>query len=195
MENADFISLIISRRSIRDFKKKAVSEKKLLRLIEAASYAPSGGNGQPWFFHIISNQAVIKKLREAARKSNPKSEMAKIYGTLFNAPCIIAVSIDMGKKWYHKSDPLKPKNPDDIFDNPDYASVSAAVQNILLAAHSLKIGSCWCKISASSREKMEEILKIKPPLRLFANIAIGYYDKPPGTPQRKKIKDICKFVD
>lgn len=191
----DTYQVIISRRSTRDYLSKKVPNKIIAEIIKAASWAPSGNNSQPWFFYAVSNREIINKMRKAVIESDPKNRWLKNYGAFFNAPCIISVAIDTNKRWYHSKNPAKVDSIDDVLDNPDYFSVAAAIQNLLLAAHALKIGSCWCKTSKKYRERLEKILKIKKPYKLAANITLGYYRKTPAVPPRKPLKDIYSLFD
>jgi len=75
---------IKGRRSIRTFKKQNVPEETITQLIEAASYAPSAGNIQPWQFVIVKNPTVKKKLAESALNQNHVND----------APVVIVVCAD-----------------------------------------------------------------------------------------------------
>ncbi len=126
------IENIKERRSIRIFKTDPVSEDDLNVIIEAGSYAPSQGNKQTWHFTIIKSPSMINEMIEAARiwTSNSETpafrERAKVieYDLFYGSPVNIIVS---GKD-------------EDPYSKTDCA---AAVQNMLLAAQSLGLASCW----------------------------------------------------
>jgi len=188
---------IVSRRSIRNYNQKRITKKDFISLIKAASMAPSGSNAQPWHFYIIRNKKIIQKMKDIVLEYSSTPNLAKKYGTFFNAPYVISVCIDINRRWYHsKPGPQKIKNIEDVLENPDYFSVATAIQNLLLSAHSINIGTCWCKISKEYRNKLEKLLNIPPHRRIVANIAIGYYDKKkiPSKPSRKPLKNICTFI-
>ena len=112
---------ILSRRSIRKFLDKPVSDEHITSILRAAMSAPSAGNGQPWEFIVIKNKDILMQVPEL----HPYAKMAA------EAPISIVVCCDTSKK------------PREGFWMQD---LSAASQNILLAANSLGLGSVWCGI-------------------------------------------------
>lgn len=137
----DIIEIIQTRRSVREFKDNAVSDEDIRFIIDCAKYAPTGFNFQPWSFLVITNRDLLHKMSEEGKKvmipilesmkepSKKASEFLiflKTIGTnmLYNAPVLIIV---LGNK----------DAPTVDFD------CSMAAQNMMLAAHSKGIGSCW----------------------------------------------------
>ncbi len=111
---------ILSRRSIRKFKKEQIQENELELILKAGMYAPSAMNKQGWQFTAVQNGAEIEKLAGAVRKSLGRGEDYNFY----QPPTLILVSIDR--------------------DNQNgLADCACALENMFLAAHSLGIGSCW----------------------------------------------------
>lgn len=184
---------ISTRRSVRKFNDKEISEETFLQLIEAASWAPNGCRAEPWFFYVITNPNKLEEMREAVINTNPDSEFYKEYQTFHNARYVISVCVNMDKRWYHREVELNKRGVEAI-DNPDYFSVAAATQNLLLAAHALNLGTCWIGVSEAFRPALEKVIGIEPPMMLAANIAIGHYDEIPTTPGRKPAEDITKFI-
>jgi nitroreductase len=160
--NLEFIELIKSRRSIRKYQDKPVSNEILQKLLEAAQWAPSAHNSQPWEFIIIKDEEIKRNIANVSS-----------WGKFFSkAPVGIAVVIN----------PLKSNHP--IEDG------AAATQNILLAAHALGLGACWIGSYGSAWEdKAKEILKIPKELRLLSIVAIGYPAEKPLS-SRKDLKTI-----
>ena len=112
------IKAILSRRSIRQYKKRKVSKEKNNQILKAAMYAPSAMNYQPWHFIVIDNREDIDQLY----KLNPHAEM------LLKAPSAIIICGDLKAEI-----------------NIDYLvqDCSAATQNALLAIHELGLGGVW----------------------------------------------------
>lgn len=161
---------IITRRTIRRFKQKPIPLSILKRLINAARLAPSAANLQPLEFIIIIDKAasakIFPQLRWAAYIS-PQGipEPGK------RPVAYIAVLVNKQKA------------------APQYAAydVGAAVQNILLAAWDLGIGTCW--IQSIQRDKIRGILNIPEDLTLDSIIALGYKLQAPKTePLRNSVK-------
>jgi len=115
----DAIEVILSRRSIRKYKKKAVPKKLIDELLNAAMHAPSACNEQPWHFVIINNREVLNEVP----KYHPHSHMIR------EAPVAIVVCVDLNltkedKVWWVQD-------------------CSAAAENILIAAQAKGLGAVW----------------------------------------------------
>ena len=137
----DIIEIIKTRRSVREYKEDQIPDEDIEFLIDCARYAPSGFNMQPWSFLVIKNKDVMRKISEHGKKSmipmlepmkdsSPKARdflvFLKTKGTdmFYNAPLLIII---FGNK----------NAPTVDYDCP------MAAQNMMLAAHSKGIGSCW----------------------------------------------------
>ena len=164
---------IKGRRSIRNFKKQNIPEETITQLIEAASYAPSAGNIQPWQFIIIRNPTIKKKLAESALNQNHVND----------APVVIVVCADekrssmgygtRGKTLYCLQD------------------TAAATQNILLTAHSLGLGSCWT--GAFNEDEAREAVNAPEGVRPVAIIPVGIPDGNPKQRSRKLLSQITHY--
>ena len=162
---------IKGRRSIRAFKKQNVPEEIVEKLIDAASWAPSAGNIQPWEFVIVRKPAVKKKLAQAALNQAYVEE----------APVVIVVCADTERSSMGYG--VRGKNLYCIQDT------AAATQNILLTAYSLGLGSCW--IGAFNEDEAKEALNAPEGLRPVAIIPVGY---PNETPQQRGRRFISQIV-
>lgn len=128
---------IRNRRSIRAFQPEQLKDEELQAIIDAGIYVPSATNQQPWHFTVIQNKGIIDRLNNAFKEIAKKSDIdyLKKFGenekfhVFYNAPTVILVSGD---------------------ENNKYASVDCAValENMLIAAESLEIGSCWIGLIA-----------------------------------------------
>jgi len=189
----DAYKCICSRPSVRNYLPKKISQKIISDILVAASMAPSGLNAQPWYFVVVNNKKKIEQMRQIVLGSLPDSDFVKKYKTFFNAPCIISVFLDIGKKWYHKNSITENKT-NIVLENSDYFSVAAAIENILLAAHSFNLGSCWCHVSPEYSVELEEFLDCPSNHKLVSNITLGYYEDKITKPRRKSIDGICRFI-
>jgi nitroreductase len=171
------IETITSRRSIRRFKKEYITNEELHAILDAGNMAPSGNNKQPWHFTVIKNSELINTLNVDGKKccvEVPIPFVQKVglnprFNMFYGAPQIIVVS----------------KLNDSVTPEQDCA---AATQNILLAAESLNIGSCWVGyigIGFSTpwfMEKYRTLLKLPENATPLYVIALGYknmtYKKP-----------------
>lgn len=179
MENK-VIETIKNRRSVRKFNDKTISEDILIEMIEAASYAPNGHNMQPWHFSVIQNQALLDSLNVNAKESFKISDNEFIrklgnnekFNCFYGANTVITISRD----------------PKAITGEADCI---LAAQNLMLAATSLGISSCWIETGAmafkgENAAKNREIAKIPENFEIVAMIVFGYTDLTPKAPERKK---------
>jgi len=143
---------IRNRRSTRAFLPEQLKDVDMQAILDAGIYAPSASNQQPWHFTVVQNKDLIDRLSVAfkavAGKSNNEyirrfAENEKFH-VFYNAPTVVLVSGD---------------------EKNNYASVdcAAAVENMLIAAESLEIGSCWIGLIAillNSEEGLEFVKEL-----------------------------------
>jgi len=161
---------IKGRRSIRAFKKQNVPEETVEKLIDAASWAPSAGNIQPWEFVIVRKPAVKKKLAQAALNQAFVEE----------APVVIVVCANekrssMGYGFRGKT----------LYCIQDTA---AAIQNILLTAYSLGLGACW--IGTFNEDEAREAVNAPEGIRPVAIIPVGCANEVPSQRDRRPLSRI-----
>ena len=180
----DVYEAIHHRRSHRFYRPDLPPREVLKRVIEAALWAPSGMNLQPWEITVMAgkvrdefvalcSQAIAHLLPIMQRAQVPErgQEMVmKFFKNLGGAPVVIAVTIN--------------KNPDDPGNFSTIQGGAALFQNLLLAAEAEGLGTCWMT-GAHSLEK--EILQFlgKTDQQLLAITPMGYSAKEPPAPPRK----------
>lgn len=151
---------IETRRTIRSFNKAPVEFDKISLVIEAATHAPSPGNLQNWKFIIITDKDKIKAMPEYCYEQEWIAE----------APVIIIVcgALEWAIEHYGEA---KGK----LYTTQGAA---AAIQNILLAANALELGSAW--IGAFDKEKIKSVFSIPENVEPYAVVALGYsnYEAP-----------------
>lgn len=150
----DIQEALLNRRSIRKYKNQKISKEDLNTMLKAAMYAPSAMNSQAWQFIVIDDKQILTE----TIKSIPYAEMLRQ-----SAAAIIVCGAS-----------LVEKNESWLLQN-----CSAAIQNILLSAHGLGIGSCWIAIHG-----MDDVYRnIKTQFKLPENIvpvsliSLGYPDE------------------
>jgi len=155
----DVLEAIKGRRSIRAYTSQEVPEQLVSKLIEAACWAPSAGNIQPWEFIIVRNPETKQRLVEAALGQSFIAE----------APVVIVVCANERRSAERYGD-----RGSSLFCIQDTA---AAIQNMLLAANSFGLGTCW--IGAFQEDQARQILNIPEEARPVAIIPIGYMAQNP----------------
>jgi len=214
MDYHEFLDLMKYRRSIRRFKPDPIPDDAVLKILDAAHYAMSGGNSQPWEFIVIKDPAVKKKMVEARTKDfeiewaleqqrTPRyrhpafnlslEEKEKGLGMLVgwaNAPVYIAVLADPRKQWgsvvaAHGS--LFYSSARDVLS----ATLGHLSMTIHLAAASLGLGSQ--RVDVCSEQGYKEALGYPEPLRMDILVPIGYRDYEPGPPHRLPLEELVHY--
>ena len=190
------IEAIKTRRSTRKFKARAVEMEKLQQIVEAGRFGPTGGNAQGNHFFVISNATALMMLKDMVQTAFAKMELRDdLYKSLknsimlsqkgnysfsYNAPVLIVVA-----------------NKKDYGNN--MADVACAVENMMLAANELDLGSCyinqlkWLNEEPSIRGYLGT-LGLKDDERVYASVAIGYADTESGLPKRTEAPRIGNEV-
>ncbi len=182
----EVMKAIAARRSIRNFQPEQIKDPELHAILEAGLQAPSGANAQPWFFSAVQDSRLIKELSDGSKNEMQKSDIEWIanFGKNENiniyhdAPTIIIVA--------SRKDAITPVE-----------DASAAVENMLLAAESLGIGSCWigfARFNFTSPEK-NRIVKIPEDYEVHFGIALGYKpDGPAPQPPKRKYQKYYEIM-
>jgi nitroreductase len=216
MEFDELANLIKSRRSIRKWQDKPVSEELLLKALELATWAPNGGNKQNWRFYIIENKNTIKAIAEAVVASNnkvvswPESKKFKdmtpdlgIRSSFFrHAPVLIAVAAaqyqsttDMVLEIREKTDAeAKTIRQWRNTANTRIQSVASAIAYLLLILHQMGLGAVWMAGPVQAKGEIEKILKIPEGLDVVAFIPVGYPAESPEPRERKPVREACEIV-
>jgi nitroreductase len=128
----DVLNTIKSRRSVRAYKSDLLKKEELQTIVEAGIYAPTGCNDQPWYFSVVQDRTLLDEVNEKTKQAMtkvPYEWMNKIgqnpnTDITHKAPVLIVVS-------------MRKQNISGAVD------CTAAMENMMLAAQSIGIGSCW----------------------------------------------------
>ena len=175
-------NIIKNRRSIRRYNNKPVPQELILRLLEAAMWAPSAHNRQPWRFAVLTQttdkdrlaQAMGARLRvdRTADGDDPddiERDVARSYARLTGAPVIIIIGtslIDMDRY----PDPQRSRNEWTMATQ----STAMAAQNLLLLAHAEGLGACWVCAPLFVPELVKEVLALPDDWEPQGLITLGY---------------------
>ena len=183
----DALEALITRRSTRNYRPDPVEQEKLYKILEAGRQAPSGGNNQSSHFFVIRNREVLDSLIRMTEKAFAGMEVAEnTYASLkhsieaskkggyvfcYNAPVLIVVA---NRKGYGNN----------------IADCACAIENMMVAANALDLGSCWInqlKWLNEEREIVEYLRKLglKEDERVYGAVIIGYPATDSGLPNRK----------
>lgn len=202
-----FLELLKKRRNIRVFKPDPLPQDYINKILEAGRWAMSGANHQPWEFIVVKDQRIkdgICEIMTEQSKSVRVIEMTRIeevrmpwverpvtgFPAFKDAPVYIVVC----------GDPRRGQagviGPSFLFGQDVgrfMMSLSNAIQNIHLAAAALGLGSEWVTVNYPSEERMKQLLKIPPVIRLAVVIPVGYRAKEPKPNYRRELADMVHY--
>jgi nitroreductase len=189
------LKAIKERRSIRRFETRDVDSAIIEQILRAAAWAPSANNEQPWKFVVVREKEIKEQVLEAfmtrmkgyyETNEIPLDRIRAYWSGVFSAPVHIFVFCDT-------SDVEIEKEWEEIQMLWSIQGVSAAAQNILLAAHSLGLGSVWTGATLAVEDTVKVLLQVPKDVRLMTVIAVGYPAYNPLPPVRKPLADIVFF--
>ena len=200
----DVFETMKSRKSIRKFRKDPVPREHILRMAEAASWAPTAGNSQNFRFIAVLERETIDRMRGIVDEivsritgTEGAGEKKATYQNLFAfAPAVICV---VGAPYESATDKtLREKDPERYkarrFQvNPGLQGISAGTTQFILAACALGYGTCWMTGPLIAKQELESALSIRHPEDLLAIIAVGKPDASPTKPPRKPASEITTF--
>ncbi|MFH0962074.1 MAG: nitroreductase family protein [archaeon] len=150
----DALTAIKSRRSIRSFRSDRVPIKTIYKLIDAARWAPSAGNLQSWEFILVEDATAKKQLAAASLSQE----------FISTAPVVIVACADTERS------AVKYGSRGKYFYS--IVDVSAAIENMMIAATSLGLGTCW--VGSFNNNIVRDVLGLPEGIAPVAIIPVGY---------------------
>lgn len=154
------LTTIKSRRAVREWETKNIPDEILNQILDAARFAPSPLNVQPWHFIVLRNKETITNVMNAAK-----------HGTFATqAPVVIiatAVNGETADEWLYEHEP-------NIYN----FSTVCAMSNIWLASWELNLGACWVTLD---KEVARKLLAIPETHQIVGSLALGYKKEPATT--------------
>jgi nitroreductase len=185
-------------RSVRSFKPDPVPKEMLNRILRAASMAASGSNTQPWEFVVVQDTAVKARLKEpmlrkwlermsgatgmSQRMKETYDEATEMLRNSEKVPVLIYCCLDLNR--IGRGEEVR------------YGSIYPAVQNLMLAAHALGLGTCLTihgSTPTRGEPEVKQILGIPENIKIACLVYMGYPSHDYGRPKRKSIEDHVHF--
>jgi nitroreductase len=166
------LKIIFDRVSIRKFKPKSIPEEHLFEILRAGNAAPSAGNLQARDFIVVRDAAKKRLIAKAAVGQMFIAEAPVVVVVCANYPRSMRVYKDRGRLYAEQD-------------------ATAAVENILLAAHALGFGAVW--VGAFYESRISEILEIPEHARPIAIVPIGYPAEKPEKRSRYPIEELIHW--
>lgn len=181
----EVLKTIKDRRSVRKYKADQIKEEELSEILEAGMYAPTANNEQPWHFTVIQNPEMLNRINEQVSELMAKSENEMLrkmgsnpaFRVTYDAPTLIIIS---GKK-------------DGVAWQAD---CSAAIQNMMLAAESMNIGSVWLGLVRQIFTVEDEMEKLGIPESYvpFYGVSFGYKANEKAAEAPKRNRDVVNYI-
>jgi len=194
------LNTIRSRRSVRQFTDTPVPELDLLSILAAANKAPSAHNQQSWRFIVLRGEKKqgLAELVNARANDFPRPSCALLRmasRTIQSAPVVVAVA-NTGELIKHGSDLFKVDKTAavDFFRTMEIQSSAAAVENLLLAATSLGIGTVWLGILYLMKQEVLTFLE-EPEGEFMAVIPVGYSARVSDGPKKRPLAVSIRYFD
>ena len=159
------LDLILSRRSIRRYETKDIPEEVLHQILEAGRQAPSAANRQPFRFVVVNDNDLLKNLCD-----NLINRFVK-YAPVVIVGCADIKSLLTGK-WV-------------------VVDTTIAMQNMVIAAWALGVGSCW--IGGCNEKEIKKLLKIPDKWKFVALLTLGYPAEQPKPRKKKQVEKLFSF--
>ncbi|MHA1713087.1 MAG: nitroreductase family protein [Candidatus Ranarchaeia archaeon] len=197
------LSIISSRRSIRCYLQKTVAKSEVMLLLEAARWAPSAHNRQPWRFIVLYDETLRKKLldamatdfqrdlrRDGLTEGRIEHIIKKAQHGLRSAPLLIIGGIDMTDMDHYPD--KRRQLAEKIMATQ---SLAAATQNILLLAHIRGLGTCWRCAPLFCAPTVRKALNQPPSFEPQLMITLGYPAESPLAPPRKLVTEWTTILE
>ena len=199
MLDNETLRTIAARRSLRLFTDREVGDETVHAVLTAANQAPSAHNEQSWRFIVLRGDKKIELARltteRAADFPKPSSSLLRMAArSITSAPIVVAVVntgnlIARGEKLFK----LDISEARDFFRTMEIQSSAAAVQNLLLAATSLGLGSVWLGILFLIKEDVRRFLG-EPEGEFMAVIPLGYTERTIKGPNKIPAQDVTRHL-
>lgn len=158
------VDVVLSRRSVRRYEKREIPKDVLDKILEAGRQAPSAANRQPWHFIVVTDYEIRKELSKGLFSRFLKDSPVVIVG------CAQATLV--AGRW-------------------SIISTTIALQNMVIAAWAMGVGSCW--IGDFKEEKVKQLLSIPDKWNVVALVSFGYPAEKPQPKSRKPVEEIVSF--
>ncbi len=164
------LEAILTRRSVRAYKKDPVSKEQLDIILRAAIAAPSAGNRQPWAFIVISDRRRLQGL------------VSLLPGLSSEPSAIIAICMNETRA-------IKTEDGDAV--SMVWMDLGGAMENILLAAHDQGLGAC--AIGSFHEQGVRELLRLPSELKLALLVSIGIPNRVPSGPKKRPPEEVIFY--
>jgi 5,6-dimethylbenzimidazole synthase len=205
----ELLGLMQTRRSVRKFKPDPIPDGYIEKMIEAARWAPSGANGQPWEFVIVKDRETKDKMAETYMQVRPESyyiEQSRVEELRHNnlrsfpkdppgwkdAPVLIVVCGD--RRTFQASTLSARYISSEGDSNGTYSkNMGNATFALHLAAAALGLGSQWASVTSDWEQLLKPLLNIPIPLQIHTIVPVGYPAQKPADGYRRELRELIHW--
>ncbi len=193
------LKTIYRRRSIRQFQDRPVEDSLIQTVLGAANQAPSAHNKQSWRFIIIRDQKKQQLAQLVSQKASdfpkPSSSILRMAARSIGSAPIVIAAMNTGTLISHGTElfNIKREVSGDFFRTMEIQSSSAAVENLLLAATSLGLGSVWLGVLFLIKDDVSSFLG-EDLGEFMAVIPLGYPQKDHDSPRKEPLEYVVKYL-
>jgi nitroreductase len=191
MDSENFLDAVRARRSVRVYKSGKVSEKQLALILEAARWAPSGANTQPWEFVVTRDRAKMRRVRKIydaewrqRKLEDPVNYKGLKKDYVGDVSALVLCCADPRTMRVYLTT-RRPGDREKLFQ----ASVANSVEHMMLMAATMHLGTVWVSVREEVEPELRELFKVPEPLRLLWIMPIGHAKSWPKPKPRRKISD------
>ncbi len=188
---AELMTVVGAQRACREFRPDPLEDELVERLLWAATRAPSAENRQPWVFVVVRDPAQRKGIGALTQRAWEEGGRAHSEGRL--APALLA-EVDRGATGGVATAPVLVVVCADTARTPAAvvpASIFPAVQNLLLAATALGLGSALTTLPLVHGGELGDLLALPEAVRPMAVVPIGWPSHPLGPPRRRPVSEVA----
>jgi nitroreductase len=186
------LDAISSRRSIRKFKEAPVPREMIETILEAGRQAPSAKNRQPWHFIVVQGERRQEMVQVMRGGIEHVRQLGMDLGSAeWSANCMEQAPVTVFVFNPHEE---RGSSPDEWFvgSTPDVQSTGAAIQNMLLAAQDLGLGTLWiCDVFYAYPDLCDWLGRQD---QMIAAVSIGYPDETPGPRPRRPLEELVTWL-
>ncbi len=156
---------IRQRCSVRRYAGKTPTNSDILKVLDAGRWAPSGQNNQPWRYKLVTDPEIREQLARLTTSA----------AIIRSAPCIILICLDLTTSYNR---------------DKDLMGIGAFIQNMLLEAYELGLGTCWLGQIVNRKSEVAALMQWPPQLEFVGGVAIGYPDEEIGQRRRRALDEL-----
>jgi nitroreductase len=191
MNSESLLEIVRKRRSVRVYRSGKVTDKQLEMILEAARWAPSGANTQPWEFVVTRDRAKMRRIRRIydqewkQRKLEDPVHYKGLKKDYVGDVSVLVLACADPRTMRVYLTTRRPGDREKLFQ----ASIANSVEHMMLMAASMNLGTVWVSVREEVAPELRDLFQVPEPLRLLWIMPIGHAQAWPKPKPRRKIAD------